>query len=74
MKQVYNFARNPNLTVSFLNLPSHFFKGKSVSHEKVVALYSYEASTPEDLDFKEGNVITVLSKGRNKIFSSPILA
>uniref|UniRef100_A0A673GUC8 SH3 domain-containing protein n=1 Tax=Sinocyclocheilus rhinocerous TaxID=307959 RepID=A0A673GUC8_9TELE len=36
--------------------------GKSVPHEKVVALYSYDSSTPEDLDFKQGNVITVLSK------------
>ncbi|XP_055063346.2 neutrophil cytosol factor 2 [Misgurnus anguillicaudatus] len=37
-------------------------EGKSVSNEKVVALYSYKSSTPEDLDFKAGNVITVLSK------------
>uniref|UniRef100_A0A8C2D2N1 Neutrophil cytosolic factor 2 n=1 Tax=Cyprinus carpio TaxID=7962 RepID=A0A8C2D2N1_CYPCA len=35
---------------------------KSVPHEKVVALYSYASSTPEDLDFEQGNIITVLSK------------
>uniref|UniRef100_A0A8C2D4R7 Neutrophil cytosolic factor 2 n=1 Tax=Cyprinus carpio TaxID=7962 RepID=A0A8C2D4R7_CYPCA len=37
-------------------------ESKSVPHEKVVALYSYASSTPEDLDFEQGNIITVLSK------------
>lgn len=37
-----------------------------MSHEKVVALHSYETSTPEDLDFEQGDVITVLSKGIRK--------
>ncbi|KAF5899018.1 neutrophil cytosol factor 2, partial [Clarias magur] len=35
---------------------------KPVTQEKVVALYAYEGSTPEDLDFAQGDVITVLSK------------
>ncbi|XP_030636377.1 neutrophil cytosol factor 2 [Chanos chanos] len=29
---------------------------------KVMALYDYEASTPEDLDFHQGDIVTVLSK------------
>lgn len=46
------------------------FQDKPVSQEKLqkvtqmVALYSYEASTPEDLDFAQGDVITILSKGK----------
>ncbi|KAF4089759.1 hypothetical protein AMELA_G00069730 [Ameiurus melas] len=35
---------------------------KTITQEKVVALYTYEASTPEDLDFAQGDVITILSK------------
>ncbi|KAK3546306.1 hypothetical protein QTP70_025697 [Hemibagrus guttatus] len=35
---------------------------KTVAPEKVVALYAYEASTPEDLEFAPGDVITILSK------------
>lgn len=31
----------------------------------MVALYAYEASTPEDLVFAQGDVITILSKGKN---------
>ncbi|KAG9274078.1 neutrophil cytosol factor 2 [Astyanax mexicanus] len=34
---------------------------KSVTQKKMVALYSYEASTPEDLEFSQGDVITILS-------------
>lgn len=30
---------------------------------QALALYSYEASRPEDLEFCQGDVITVLSKG-----------
>lgn len=29
-----------------------------------MALYGYEASTPEDLTFAQGDVITILSKGK----------
>lgn len=35
------------------------FKGS-----QVVALFSYEATQPEDLEFQEGDVILVLSKGK----------
>uniref|UniRef100_A0A4W4HQE6 SH3 domain-containing protein n=1 Tax=Electrophorus electricus TaxID=8005 RepID=A0A4W4HQE6_ELEEL len=35
---------------------------KALAQENMVALFSYEASTPEDLEFREGDVITVLSK------------
>ncbi|TRY56703.1 hypothetical protein DNTS_012972 [Danionella cerebrum] len=35
---------------------------KNVHLEKVMALYSYEPSTPEDLEFEEGTIITILSK------------
>ncbi|KAG7330002.1 hypothetical protein KOW79_006224 [Hemibagrus wyckioides] len=35
---------------------------KTVAPEKVVALYAYEAATPEDLEFAPGDVITILSK------------
>uniref|UniRef100_A0A4W4HUF2 SH3 domain-containing protein n=1 Tax=Electrophorus electricus TaxID=8005 RepID=A0A4W4HUF2_ELEEL len=34
----------------------------SATQVNMVALFSYEASTPEDLEFREGDVITVLSK------------
>ncbi|MCJ8731758.1 hypothetical protein PDJAM_G00203170 [Pangasius djambal] len=34
---------------------------KTITQKKVVALYSYEASTSEDLDFAQGDVITILS-------------
>ncbi|XP_072544168.1 neutrophil cytosol factor 2 [Salminus brasiliensis] len=34
---------------------------KSVTLKKMVALYAYEASTPEDLEFSQGDVITILS-------------
>ncbi|MCI4377636.1 hypothetical protein PGIGA_G00205700 [Pangasianodon gigas] len=34
---------------------------KTITQKKMVALYAYEASTPEDLDFAQGDVITVLS-------------
>ncbi|XP_076840862.1 neutrophil cytosol factor 2 isoform X2 [Brachyhypopomus gauderio] len=34
----------------------------AVAQEKTVALFSYEPSTPEDLEFREGDVITVLSR------------
>lgn len=30
----------------------------------MVALYAYEACTPEDLEFAAGDVITILSKGK----------
>ncbi|KAI4886987.1 hypothetical protein NFI96_023483 [Prochilodus magdalenae] len=33
----------------------------TVTQKKMVALYSYEATTPEDLEFSEGDVITILS-------------
>uniref|UniRef100_A0A8C1VLC4 SH3 domain-containing protein n=1 Tax=Cyprinus carpio TaxID=7962 RepID=A0A8C1VLC4_CYPCA len=36
-------------------------KYNSLTH-LLVALYSYASSTPEDLDFEQGNIITVLSK------------
>ncbi|XP_051960533.1 neutrophil cytosol factor 2-like [Xyrauchen texanus] len=57
MEAVWNSVNDGRLT-----LWCSISEGKSVSPEKVVALYSYEASTAEDLDFKQGNVITVLSK------------
>ncbi|KAM9500513.1 neutrophil cytosol factor 2 [Clarias gariepinus] len=41
---------------------------KPVTQEKVVALYAYEGSTPEDLDFAQGDVITVLSKVNEEWF------
>lgn len=31
---------------------------------QVVALFSYEATQPEDLDFLEGDIILVISTGR----------
>lgn len=31
---------------------------------QVVAIFSYEATQPEDLEFLEGDVIQVLSKGK----------
>uniref|UniRef100_A0A3B4CQZ2 SH3 domain-containing protein n=1 Tax=Pygocentrus nattereri TaxID=42514 RepID=A0A3B4CQZ2_PYGNA len=38
------------------------------TRKKMVALYSYEASTPEDLAFSKGDVITVLSKVNEEWF------
>ncbi|XP_027025269.1 neutrophil cytosol factor 2 [Tachysurus fulvidraco] len=35
---------------------------KTTTQEKMVALYAYEACTPEDLEFAAGDVITILSK------------
>ncbi|KAF4110946.1 neutrophil cytosol factor 2 [Onychostoma macrolepis] len=57
MEAVWNSVKDNRLT-----LWCSVTEGKRVPHEKVVALYSYGSSTPEDLDFKQGNVITVLSK------------
>uniref|UniRef100_A0A671M6J9 Neutrophil cytosol factor 2-like n=1 Tax=Sinocyclocheilus anshuiensis TaxID=1608454 RepID=A0A671M6J9_9TELE len=57
MEAVWNSVKDNRLA-----LWCSLTEGKSVPHEKVVALYSYDSSTPEDLDFKQGNVITVLSK------------
>lgn len=57
MEAVWNSVKHGRLT-----LWCSVTEGKSASHAKVVALYSYESSTPEDLEFKQGNVITVLSK------------
>lgn len=66
VKKVSSFDNKPNLKHRFSVPKLSIFKGKSMSHEKVVALYSYETSTPEDLDFEQGDVITVLSKGMRK--------
>uniref|UniRef100_A0AAR2LPC8 SH3 domain-containing protein n=1 Tax=Pygocentrus nattereri TaxID=42514 RepID=A0AAR2LPC8_PYGNA len=41
---------------------------RSETRKKMVALYSYEASTPEDLAFSKGDVITVLSKVNEEWF------
>ncbi|KAL7879969.1 hypothetical protein SRHO_G00022230 [Serrasalmus rhombeus] len=41
---------------------------RSETRKKMVALYSYEASTPEDLVFSKGDVITVLSKVNEEWF------
>ncbi|KAL6490369.1 hypothetical protein MHYP_G00007140 [Metynnis hypsauchen] len=41
---------------------------KSETRKKMVALYSYEASTPEDLAFSKDDVITVLSKVNEEWF------
>ncbi|KAA0723522.1 Neutrophil cytosol factor 2 [Triplophysa tibetana] len=57
MEAVWNSVKGGRLT-----LWCSVTEGKSMSHEKVVALYSYETTTPEDLDFEQGDVITVLSK------------
>uniref|UniRef100_A0A672RZY9 Neutrophil cytosol factor 2-like n=1 Tax=Sinocyclocheilus grahami TaxID=75366 RepID=A0A672RZY9_SINGR len=57
MEAVWNSVKDNHLA-----LWCSVTEGKSVPHEKVVALYSYDSSTPEDLDFKQGNIITVLSK------------
>ncbi|CAM4526381.1 unnamed protein product [Leuciscus chuanchicus] len=57
MEAVWNSVKDGRLT-----LWCSMTEGKSVPHEKVVALYSYDSTTPEDLGFKQGNVITVLSK------------
>ncbi|ROK23463.1 Neutrophil cytosol factor 2 [Anabarilius grahami] len=57
MKAVWNSVKDGRLT-----LWCSVTEDKRVPHEKVVALYSYDSTTPEDLVFKQGNVITVLSK------------
>ncbi|XP_060787716.1 neutrophil cytosol factor 2 isoform X2 [Neoarius graeffei] len=40
----------------------------TLAQEKVVALYAYEAATPEDLEFAQGDVITILSKVNEEWF------
>ncbi|XP_056104400.1 neutrophil cytosol factor 2 isoform X2 [Rhinichthys klamathensis goyatoka] len=57
MEAVWNSVKDGRLT-----LWCSVTEGKSVPHEKVVALYSYDSTTPEDLGFKQGNIITILSK------------
>ncbi|KAI5627956.1 hypothetical protein C0J50_3222 [Silurus asotus] len=54
----------------FMDVVREDMQDNSVSQEKVVALYNYEASTPEDLEFAQGDIITILSKGGKASFPS----
>ncbi|KAF7706175.1 neutrophil cytosol factor 2 [Silurus meridionalis] len=57
MEVVWGYMSNNRLT-----LWCSATRDNSVSQEKVVALYPYKASTPEDLEFAQGDIITILSK------------